>query len=59
MVRFRTSQSYYDECGGYYGDGFDNCLKQMATVYPNLDLSYVVINDIVPPTTSRADTSID
>ena len=44
---------------GYYGNGFDDYLKQVATVYPDLDLFQVVINDIVLPTPSGADTTID
>jgi len=50
MVGLRISQPYYDECGGFYGDGFDDCLKQVATLYPHLDLSYMVIDDTVSPT---------
>ena len=44
---------------GYYGNGFDDYLKQVATVYPDLDLFQVVIDDIVLPTPSGADTTID
>ena len=59
VAGFRTSQSYYDECGGYYGDGFDDCLKQVAAIYPNLDLSQVVINDTISLKPGGADTIID
>ena len=41
---------YYNKCGGYYVDGFDDCLKQVAIVYPDLDLSRVIIDDTIPLT---------
>ena len=55
MARFRISQPYYDECGGFYGDGFDDYLKQVAALYPHLDLSQMVIDDTIPPTPSGVD----
>ena len=39
VAEYRTSQPFYDELGGLYGDGFEDGLKQVATLYPNLDLS--------------------
>lgn len=54
LAGFQTSYSYYDECGGYYGDGIDDFLKQVATIYPDLDLSQVVTDDTVPPTPGGA-----
>ena len=59
VAEFWTSQPYYDECNGYYGDRFDDCLKQVAVVYPDLDLSQVVINDTVPPTLGGSNTVIN
>lgn len=50
VAGFRTSQPYYDEYGVYYGNRSNDCLKQVASVYPDLDLSQVVIDDTVPPT---------
>ena len=41
--------------GGFYSDGSEDCLKQIAALYLNLDLSKVVIDDIVPPTPGSAD----
>lgn len=44
VAGFQTSQPYYDEYGVYYGNRSNDCLKQVASVYPNLDLSQVVID---------------
>lgn len=39
MAAFQVSQPIFDESGVFYGDGFDDCLKQVEVVYPDLDLS--------------------
>jgi len=39
VVEFRVSQPFFDACGTYYGDEFDECLKQVEVAYPDLDLS--------------------
>ena len=39
VAEFRVSQPFFDACSAYYGDGFDDCLKQVKSVYPDLDLS--------------------
>lgn len=39
VVAFHTSQPYFDKCSVYYGDRFDDYLKQVVVVYPDLDLS--------------------
>lgn len=39
VAQYQTFQPFYDELGGFYGDGFEDGLKQDATLYPNLDLS--------------------
>lgn len=36
---FWVSQPFFDVCGVFYGDGFDNCLKQIGAIHPDLDLS--------------------
>lgn len=59
VAAFFTSQPYFDECSDYYGDGFDDCLKRGATVYLDLDLSQVVIDDTVPPTLGGVDAAND
>lgn len=38
VVELQVSQPFFDTCDIYYGDGFDNCLKQVGVVYRNLDL---------------------
>ena len=39
VQKFKTSQSFIDSCVDYYGTGFDDCLKQVALAFPELDLS--------------------
>ena len=39
VAKYQTSQPFYDELGGLYGDGFEDGLKQVAALYPDLDLS--------------------
>lgn len=48
MAAFHTSQSCFDKCSVYYGDRFEDCLKQVAVVYLDLNLSQVTIYDTVP-----------
>lgn len=55
VVAFRISYPFFDECNVFYGDGFDDCLKQVAVVYSDLDLSLVAIGDIVPSTPRGTD----
>ena len=38
-MEYQTSRPFYDELGGLYGDGFEDGLKQVSALYPNLDLS--------------------
>lgn len=59
MVEFQVSQLFFDACSAYYGDGFDDYLKQVGSVDPDLDLSQFVIDDIVPPTPGGDDTISD
>ena len=40
----------------YYGDGFDDCLKQVRFVYLNLDLSKITLDDVVLMTLGGDDT---
>ena len=58
-ARFRTSQLYYDKCGNFYGDHFNDYLKQVAALYPHLDLSQVVIKDTILPNFSGAEAIMD
>ena len=56
VAKFCISQPFFDACGIYYGDGFKDCLKQVRSAYPNLNLSQIVINDTVPMTPRGNDT---
>ena len=38
-------QSFIDSCAEYYGTGFDDCLKQVASAFPELDLSRITRDD--------------
>ena len=42
---FKATQSFIDSCAEYYGTGFDDCLKQVASAFPELDLSGITIDD--------------
>ncbi|XP_050286088.1 uncharacterized protein LOC126725413 [Quercus robur] len=42
---FKTSQAFIDSCGQYYGTGFDDCLRQVASAFPDLDLSRITMDD--------------
>ena len=50
VQKFKTTQSFIDSCADYYGTGFDDCLKQVASVYPELDLSGITMDASVPMT---------
>ena len=56
MAEFKASQPFIDACAVYYGDGFEDCLKQVRSVYPNLDLSKVTMDDPLPTTPTDDDT---
>ena len=45
VQEFKASQSFMDSCAEYYGTGFDDYLKQVASVFPELDLSRITMND--------------
>ena len=45
VQEFKASQSFIDFCADYYGTGFDDCLKQVASVFPKLDLSGITMDD--------------
>ncbi|KAK9995352.1 hypothetical protein SO802_020038 [Lithocarpus litseifolius] len=48
VAEFKTSQTFIDACAEYYGDGFEDCLKQVKSLFPHLDLSKVSMDDLVP-----------
>ena len=43
--KFKASQSFIDSYVEYYGIGFEDCLKQVASVYLNLDLFRIIMDD--------------
>ena len=43
-------------CVVYYGEGFGDCLKQVGSVYPDLELSKISMDDPVPATPVSVDT---
>ena len=51
VQKFKTSQSFIDSCADYYGTGFDDCLKQVALAFPELDLSGISMDapELVTP----------
>jgi len=40
-----ASQPFIDACHVYYGDRFEDFLKQVKSIYPHLDLSKVFMDD--------------
>ena len=58
VQKFKTTQSFIDSCADYYGTGFDDCLKQVASVYPELDL-FGITMDVSVPMTLIGDTVVD
>ena len=50
VTEFKASQPFINACVVYYGDEFQDYLKQVKSVYPYLDLSKVSMDDPRPPT---------
>ena len=42
---FKETQSFINSCAEYYGTGFNDCLKQVASTFPELDLSGITMDD--------------
>ena len=55
VQEFKASQSYINSYADYYGIGFDDYLKQVASAFPELDLSGITMEESVP-TTPAGDT---
>lgn len=55
-MEFKASQPFIDACAIYYGDEFDDCLKQVGSVYPDLDLSKITFDDPLSTTPGGGDT---
>ena len=50
MKEFKASQTFIDSCAEYYGDGFEDCLKQVKSICLHLDFSKVSMDDPLPST---------
>ena len=50
VMEFKMSQSFIDSYAEYYGTGFEDYLKQVASSFPDLDLSRITMDDPVPST---------
>ena len=53
VQKFKTLQSFIDSCADYYGTGFDDCLKQVASAFPELDLSGISMDAPEPMMPAR------
>ena len=49
MAEFKASQPFIDSCVVYYRGGFEDCLKQVKSVYPHLE-SKASMDDPMPST---------
>ena len=58
VQKFKALQSFIDFCTDYYGTGFDDCVKQVASAFPKLDLSKITM-DAPEPTVPIGDVIID
>ena len=59
VQKFKTSQSFIDSCADYYSTGFDDCLKQVASAFPELDLFGISMDAPEPVTPARDVTTED
>ena len=50
MPQTKESQAFIDSCTEYHGVGFEDCLKQVKSNYPHLDLVKVSMDDPLPTT---------
>ena len=53
VQKFKTLQSFIDSCADYYSTGFDDCLKQVASAFPELDLFGISMDAPEPVTLAR------
>ena len=53
VQKFKTSQSFIDSCTDYYGTGFDDYFKQVASAFPELDLSGISMDALELMTPAR------
>ena len=50
VKEFKASQSFINSCVEYYVSGFEDCLKQVVSSYPDLDLFGITMDDPMPST---------
>ena len=50
VIEFKASQPFINACAIYYGDGFEDYLKQVKSSYSHLDLSKITMDDPLPLT---------
>ena len=53
IQKFKASQSFIDSCADYYSTGFDDCLKQVMSAFPKLDLFGISMDAPEPVTPAR------
>ena len=50
VMEFKASQSFVDSYAEYYGTGFEDCLKQVVSSFPDLDLFGITMDAPIPST---------
>jgi len=50
VKEFKDLLAFIDSCAEYYGVGFEDCLKQVKSNYPHLDLAKVLMDEPLPTT---------
>lgn len=55
ITEFKASQPFIDAYAIYYGDKFKDCLNQVRSVYPKLDLSNITMDSPLPTTPAHGD----
>nr|POE91909.1 hypothetical protein CFP56_28022 [Quercus suber] len=58
IEEYQAFQPYFDEIGGYYGDGFEDFRKQAVLMFSDLDFSQIQIK-LTTPTTPTAEPTLD
>ena len=53
VQKFKMSQLFIDSCADYYGTGFDDCFKQVASAFLELDLFGISMDAPKPVTPAR------
>ena len=48
VQKFKTLQLFIDSCADYYDTGFDDCFKQVASAFLELDLSEITMDALEP-----------